>query len=367
MAEIRTYTRTVGTPCTPRLVPLTNGRYQVRWETSAGVAIASEVFASADAARAHANWLASHLPQPQPTPTPTPTPSPTPSPKPIASQGISCGYTILTRPAADRDLELDRIKEVFNGKPGFVRVDSSSGNQGQLDPVVNGILARGMQPLLVLYSTTNPRGVDSFGHDQAAKWLGKVSLFEVANEPDLHGWTPDAYADFVKGVSASIKSANPNATVIAGALWKGNEQPGGDTQAFVKSLATRAKGSFDYLSLHLYDDPRARGTWNIWDRAFPVLFGQNSAHKGNTCREILDVNGLSSVPIISTETGGTLTRYSQTTMNAIIGNDFDARDSGLLPTFAVYCMMDDATTGFGLLDPNRNKRPTFGIYQSRVR
>ena len=255
----------------------------------------------------------------------------------LPKQGISTGYTILNRTASARKFELDKIVRALNGKPGFVRFDSTSGNQAQVDAVMTDVLARGLEPMLILYGSTGSRSADTFGRDQAVKWLDKVKYFEICNEPDLHSWTPDAYADFVKATASSIRSANPNAVIIAGALWKGGAGP----QAFTRALATRAKGSFDILSMHLYDDPKVRASWNTWDMAFPVLFGSNSYFKGNTVREILDANGLSSVPIISTESGGPVDKYGEDGQNKIIANDFDALNSNLLPSLLVYTMINE--------------------------
>jgi hypothetical protein len=302
---------------------------------------------------------------PQGTTTPPPPPPPPSGTPVLPKQGISTGYKIINRSSTDRAFELDKIKRIFNGKPGYVRVDSNSGNQTQLSAVITDILSRGMTPMIVLYGTTNPRSVDTFGHDQAVKWLGKVSFFEVANEPDLHGWTPDGYADFVKGTYSSIKSGNPNAVVIAGALWKGTSSST-TPQSFANSLATRAKGSFNMLSMHLYDDPKTRANWNIWDMAFPTLFGANSSFKGNTVREILNTNGLSSVPIISTETGGTINTYGESGQNTIVAHDFDALNANLLPSMAVYSMMDDDVPGFGMLRPDKTERPAFATFMSRA-
>ncbi len=314
------------------------------------------------------NFYGDNTPQPDPGPTPTPDPSPTPTPQPssleLPKQGISTGYKILTRSQADRKFELDKIQEVFNGHPGYVRFDSTPSNQAQVDILVAEVIARGFEPMLILYGTAGPRSVDNFGSQQATKWKGKVKFFEIANEPDLNGWAPEQYADFVKGTSSAIKASNPDAIVIAGALWKGSTNSG--PQEFTRALATRANGSFDMLSLHMYDDPKTRASWNIWDMVFPRLFGVDSYHKGNTCREILDANGLNNVSIISTETGGPITTYGEDGQNTIVAHDFDALTSGLLQSMAVYSMKDDDVAGFGLLRPDNTPRPAFNTFKNRA-
>ena len=98
-------------------------------------------------------------------------------PPPLPKQGISLGYKVFTLTAAARRFELNQIQRVMNGHPGFVRVDDTGDSPAALDAVVAGILSRGLTPLLVLYGTTRPRPADSFGHDQAVRWLGEGQLF----------------------------------------------------------------------------------------------------------------------------------------------------------------------------------------------
>jgi hypothetical protein len=285
-------------------------------------------------------------------------------PPPLPKQGISLGYKVFTLRAAARQFELDEIQRAMNGHPGFVRVDDTGDNPIALDAVVAGILSRGLTPLLVLYGTTPPRPADSFGHDQAVKWLGKVSYFEIANEPDQNGWTPDSYADFVRATGRSVKSGNPHAVVIAGALFTGKD--GRTTQDYAQALATRAKGSFDIVSLHLYGDPRTATASNIWDMAFPALFGKRSYYKGDTVREILDTDGLSSIPIISTESGGPVYTYGERGQNTIMSDDFDALNSHLLSSLIVYTMENNEVRGFGLLRDNDTERPAFQTFMRRA-
>ena len=283
---------------------------------------------------------------------------------PLPKQGISLGYKVFTLTAAARRFELDAIRRAMNGHPGFVRVDDTGDNPAALDAVVAGVLSRGLTPLLVLYGTTPPRPVDSFGHDQAVKWLGKVSYFEIGNEPDQNGWTPDGYADFVRATGQSVKSGNPRAVVIAGALFTGKD--GYTTQDYVRALAIRANGSFNIVSLHLYGDPRTATASNIWDMAFPVLFGKRSYYKGDTVREILDADGLSSIPIISTESGGPVSTYGERGQNTIMSDDFDALNSHLLSSLIVYTMENNEVPGFGLLRDDDTERPAFKTFMRRA-
>src|SRR6476620_8112691 len=80
-------------------------------------------------------------------------PPPPPAYGSIPRFGVATGYKILTRSAADRAYELDQIKAIG---AKMVRFDSTPGNQSQVDAVVAAVLARGMEPMLILFGTTAP-------------------------------------------------------------------------------------------------------------------------------------------------------------------------------------------------------------------
>jgi hypothetical protein len=267
---------------------------------------------------------------------------------------VATGYKILTRSAADQAFELDQIKAV-GGK--IVRFDSTTGNQSQVDAVVPAVLARGMEPLLVLGGTRgliDPAAAAAFAGSQAAKWRGRVRLYEFLNEPDLHGWTGTTYAQALIPVYDAIKAADPNAIVLAGALWKG---AGGPVQFVTDMYNAGAKGHFDMISLHLYDDPLAVGSWNIWNMAF---------HFSPSVRSVMDAHGDADIPIASTETGGPVTTYGEAGQASIVGHDFDALSDPRLAFILVYSMLDDDVPGFGLLRPDRTQRPAWAVYKNRA-
>jgi hypothetical protein len=275
---------------------------------------------------------------------------------PLPRFGISTGFKILNRSSADQAFELDRIRAAG---AKIVRLDSlpPAFEQSKLDPVVSGVIGRGMEPLLILFGTTgpiDPATAASFARSQALKWRGRVRLYEFANEPDLQGWTGASYARSLIAVHDAIKSVDPTAVVIAGALWKG---AGGPRQFVTEMYAEGAKGHFDILSLHLYDDPNERGDWNIWDQAF---------YLPGSVRSIMDANGDSAVPIASTESGGPTTKYGEAGQARIVENVFDALRDPRLAFVLVYSMMDDDVPGFGLLRPDRSPRPSFATFQARA-
>ena len=145
----------------------------------------------------------------------------------------------------------------------------------------------------------HPATAAAFASSQATKWKGRVRLYEFTNEPDLHGWTGTNYAKALIPAYNAIKAADPKAIVIAGALWTG---AGGPVKFVTDMYNAGAKGHFDVLSLHLYDDPFAAGTWNIWNMAF---------HTSPSVRSVMDAHGDQSIPIGATEAGGPVNKYGE--------------------------------------------------------
>ncbi len=298
-------------------------------------------------------------------PAPSTAPSPTTIPSDVPKYGFSLGGKSLFRSATDRAFELDQIKAAANGHPAVVRIDSTPGNQPYLDQWVADALARNLEPLLILFGTSGPVSSDaaaSFASAQGAKWKGKVRLFEFANEPDLQGWTPEQYTADLKAAYGALKSANPDAILIAGALWKWDAGPtanaaGGAREWVTRMYAAGAKGHFDALSLHLYDDPDDHGTWNLWDQTFTM---------SPSVRSIMDSNGDKSIPIMSTESGGPATKYGETGQASIVDHDFNHLYSGQLRMLLVYTMLNDDVSGFGMLRDDRTRRPAWSTFQSRA-
>jgi hypothetical protein len=276
--------------------------------------------------------------------------------------GISTGYKILTRTPAEQNYELDQIQAIG---AKVVRFDSLPGNQAQVDPVVTGLLARGMEPFLILFGTTgpiSPSTAASFASSQATKWKGRVRLYEFANEPDLDGWTPEQYTAALKTTYTALKAADPKAILVGGALWKWDQgptaNPSGGAREWVRRMyAAGAKGYFDMLSLHLYDDPDQHGSWNLWDQAFTM---------SPSIRSIMDSNGDQAVPIISTESGGPVSTYGEGGQATIVDHDFNHLYAGQLGMLFVYTMLNDDVSGFGLLRDDRTRRPAWSTFWSRA-
>lgn len=292
----------------------------------------------------------------------------------LGKYGISPGFDILTANATRRQLNLDRSVQAG---ANFVRFDCDPSWVTQCDAVVNDALARGLDVILTIYDTTGPTSAGTFGTDMATRYLGKVSNFEIANEPDLNGWTPNDYADFVAVVSDQIRAVQPDANIIAGALWKGDGLgTSNDPKAFTVALCTRAAGKFNLLSMHLYDDPNVRADWNIWDWALEwggSGYCDNGTH-GGTVRRALNNNGHFEVPIISTEGGGPLwddvghtsAAYTTTEQANIVAHGIAQVEAGRLAAYSHFQVLEDDLRQFSLRDGSDIARPSWTSYQNGV-
>jgi hypothetical protein len=145
------------------------------------------------------------------------------------------------------------------------------------DYIINEAAARGMAVLGVLNSTPNwggeidpnlwgpgaapdPEKFAEFAALAADRYAGKVSAYEVWNEPNyFSSWlpTPDpvAYTELLKAAYTSIKAVDPDALVVGGVLGAVTSFGGltYNTVDFVEQMyANGAKGYFDALSYHPY-------------------------------------------------------------------------------------------------------------------
>jgi hypothetical protein len=121
------------------------------------------------------------------------------------------------------------------------------------DPVKRGCSGTWWSRGVTAYAPREPaRYAEALG-TLAARYRGKVAAWEIWNEPNHPDFfkAPDpaaAYAALVRPAYRAVKSADPDATVVAGALSQSD-------YAFAQKLYDEGiKGSFDALSFHPYSD-----------------------------------------------------------------------------------------------------------------
>ena len=83
------------------------------------------------------------------------------------------------------------------------------------------------------------------------RYKGKIDLFEVWNEPDgttfwKHGANGTEYGEFVVRTAKAVKKANPDARVVAGAMYRKN------FEFLTEAMETGMYKYLDYVSYHQY-------------------------------------------------------------------------------------------------------------------
>ena len=123
--------------------------------------------------------------------------------------------------------------------------------------------------------------------------------------------------------------------------------------------------------MHLYDDAAEHGSWSMWD----MTFGSGGAgfYDTKNVRSLLDAwtsaRGRPAIPIVSTESGGPVPKYSEAKQATIVSDALRAADGvgtgyRKLAFTLVYNVLDDDVSGFGLLRPDRTKRPAWDAFHA---
>jgi hypothetical protein len=287
----------------------------------------------------------------------------------LARYGTSNGWRYPFRAAAEQDFELSKEDEVG---AKLMRIGCSAST-----PTVSAVdkmRSHGIEPVCLLggnptypWAQTVSQFASSCG-STATTLIGKARLFEPLNEPNLHNWSPDSYLPYLRACYAAIKRANPNATVLHAGLWTSAAWP---LINWVQRLyAIGGRPYFDAMNVHLYDDSAEHGSWSIWD----MTYGSGGAgfYDARNVRSVMNANGDANKPIVSTESGGPVPKYSREKQATIVADALKSADgigTGNRKTLFVliYNMLDDDVPGFGMLDSARAPRPSFYAFQARAR
>ena len=297
-----------------------------------------------------------------------PPPPPPPPPSTGGSwprYGTSNGWRLPFRSTTDQDFEIGQ--DVALGAK-YVRI-------GPSDAIIQKLLANGITPIILFGGnpsypwTTTPSQLASQAAPYATKWGNKI-LYECMNELNIHGWTADAYVPYLKAFHDAVKAAAPSATVLMDGLWTGS-----GSQALIPwSQRFVDLGGLNYTDLynvHLYDDAAEHGAWSMWD----MTFGSGGAgyYDSNNVRSLVDAwtsaHGRPAMPMVSTESGGPVPKYSEAKQATIVTDALRAADGvgtgyRKLAFTLIYNVLDDDVAGFGLLRPDRSKRPAWDAYHT---
>jgi polysaccharide biosynthesis protein PslG len=202
----------------------------------------------------------------------------------------------------------------------------------------------------------------------ATRYKGKVAAWEIWNEPDCIGGCPNGSPQqFVKVLKAGyqgVKAGDRNAIVVSGGI------SGNNAEWISRMYASGAKGYFDALAVHPYQDPPT---------AAPDAACENRVYRF-TCltliRDQMVRNGDSAKPIWLTEYGWTTAQSGDR-----VGVDeatqavYLTQALNLLRNYAPYVTnafwytmrdRDDSTeyeNDFGLLHVDGSEKPAFGALQ----
>jgi hypothetical protein len=156
-----------------------------------------------------------------------------------------------------------------------VQVESAPSvrNWSNIDRIVSSALVHGLEPLGIV--TTLPRWAAAswdvgpttatqraafaeFSRSAAARYVGRVTYWEVWNEPNNQTfWRNPAVGDYVsllKSASPAIKAGNPGAKVLMGGTAGGQLAPNDTESWFGGMYANGAQAYFDFANMHPYPD-----------------------------------------------------------------------------------------------------------------
>ena len=256
---------------------------------------------------------------PMPTPTPTNTPKPTPKPKPKARVASSpkvggyFGYGIQADLITDTNHQriYDHIKAMgFNWvkqQVEWFRYNSAPGQYdwGPLDRIVDSANANGINVLFSVVKApkwsrppgdtdegppADPNTYGTFMRELAARYKGRVKAYEIWNEQNLyyewggrgHKLNAAKYVELLKVGYNAVKSVDPGAVVISGALTPTGVSDGDiaiDDRVYLEQMYQAGLARYcDAVGAHPsgYNNP-ADADWRSWsDASAPSFKGHPS-------------------------------------------------------------------------------------------
>ncbi|WP_319454599.1 MULTISPECIES: cellulase family glycosylhydrolase [unclassified Mycobacterium] len=205
--------------------------------------------------------------------------------------------------------------------------------------------------------TPNASDFASFASTVATRYGNDISAYEIWNEPNSVEFSdpidPASYTALLKAAYPAIKAANPNATVVAGAVGSvisfGNVTL--DPVTFVQDMfADGAQGYFDALSFHPYQE--------TLELSQGAGVPNSPLTQLNAIEQLLIANGDASDKVWISEYGLPTSDVSQQTQATFIQNLIDTWQtlSYAGPVF-IYTAQDTDSA-------STNPNDTYGIYES---
>jgi hypothetical protein len=273
--------------------------------------------------------------------------------------------------ATDRDFYLNEAKAAG---AGVYRVGFWTGAETATDAVISKLNTLGIEPLILIggsVSAPGPSTSTTASLCQAASLrYPAVRLFELWNEPNIHGWTGSTYKPHLQACYNAIKALNPADQMLVGGLahaWQGV----GTNQSiihFMEQLYAAGGGPFfDMANVHPYNDPADHyvtsgrtcqdGGGNPWDQTW----GYSGTCASGYMRAVMNSNGDSAKPIAATEAGETITKTTEAGQATIVQHALqDTRPNMVI----IYSNDDLEVPGFGIHRADKSRRPAFASMQA---
>ncbi|MEZ0049144.1 hypothetical protein ABIA30_000134 [Mycobacterium sp. MAA66] len=209
----------------------------------------------------------------------------------------------------------------------------------------------------------------AFAAAVASRYTSKISAIEVWNEPNGNtGWypTPSAasYTQLLKDAYTAIKAADPNITVVAGALGAGISIGTWTINpvTFLQQMyADGAQGYFDALSFHPYNytSTFSAGT----------TFANSAIDQLEALRALMNANGDAAKLIWATEYGEPSNESGGQAQQAAYIQDFLTTWSSLTgvgPMF-LYSLLDDSQgDNLGLFTDNWTAKSAVAVVEAWI-
>ena len=199
-----------------------------------------------------------------------------------------------------------------------------------------------------------------------------VDTWEVWNEENM-GWawpivSPDAFGALLKEGYRAIHAAQPGATVLVGGLGRSPDSlPSGETaSSFMSTLLADGYGAYmDAVGFHPY-------TYSDWPDS-PPRAGEPGYRNGmaemTRVHDLLSKYGRGDTKFWITEFGSPTshdgdaqTPQAQSDMITRAYNRFSGYSWA--GPFFVFTWRDDSSQGFGLLDGNGARKPSYGAFEA---
>jgi len=220
--------------------------------------------------------------------------------------------------------------------------------------------------------STDPQQYADFCAKVAARYRGRVPVYELGNEPNLTVGVPHpdpaTYAKILEATYPAIKKADPNAFVLTAGLAGTRHRNGNITGIdYLTGLyAAGAKGFFDGIAFHPYTYPQlptedANGGNRSWNQMLQV-------------RALMVKNGDGDKQIWATEFGAPTNGpggVSESEQAAIMQNGFDLWKTyswgGVISWFDYQDKNTDTSSHkgfFGIIDTTGRHKPSWSTYSS---